>query len=140
MRRLGYWLAALLIALGILLLYVHWQFTVAHLSQETGTSNEASRAYAFWSGIGGLVTILGGIATGLATYYRHHNCHDPACWRFGHFPLTDPATGVTYRQCRIHHPHVPDELAHHGLFHHHFEKSHMDEVRARVLTQKETHG
>ena len=51
-----------------------------HASQETGTSNSASRAYDFWSGFGsdiGEVALLGALVAGV----RHLNCHNKGCWR-----------------------------------------------------------
>lgn len=134
MKRIyaGYLAAAALLIVGLVLVVLWWHFTIVHLSQETGTSDESSRSYAFWSGIGGLVTIAGSAVTFVVTYYRHHNCHDRHCWRIGHFPMTD-TNGVAYRACRIHNPLVPHEHARHSLFRHHFTAEHMDAVRARIL-------
>ncbi len=58
--------------------------------------------YQFWSGIGsdiGELTILG-IAIGA---YKHINCEEPGCWRFGH---RHPGHGrpVCRRHYHIHQP------------------------------------
>lgn len=55
---------------------LHW------LSVHTGTSNEASTYYAFWSGFGSDISelaIVGAVLGG----YRKHNCHERRCWRIG---------------------------------------------------------
>ena len=72
---LGLW-AVIVVAL----IALHWQWLIVHLSQETGSSNEASRAYAFWSGFGGFTTLA---FTGIAIAWRHLNCHTPRCYRLG---------------------------------------------------------
>lgn len=36
--------------------------------------------YQFWSGIGSDVFLV----TGAAAFYKHVNCEQPGCWRFGH--------------------------------------------------------
>jgi hypothetical protein len=53
-----------------------WHF----LLNVTGSSNESSNWYAFWSGFAGDIPIVGGVFV-LA---RHHNCAQPGCWRLGH--------------------------------------------------------
>jgi hypothetical protein len=75
-----------------------WHPFLVHLSQETGTSNAASRAYDFWSGFGsdlGEATLL----AGLAAAYRHHSCHVERCPRLG-----KPVDGTPYLACPKHHP------------------------------------
>lgn len=55
---------------------LHW------LAVHTGTSNEASPYYAFWSGFGSdlsEIAIVGAVLGG----YRKHNCHAKGCWRIG---------------------------------------------------------
>lgn len=55
---------------------LHW------LSVHTGTANEASPYYAFFSGFGSDLSefaILGAI---LGAYHKH-NCHVKGCWRIG---------------------------------------------------------
>ncbi len=75
----------------------HW--LVVHLSQETGTSNEASRAYAYWSGFGSIFPWELAIVGGLAGFYRHHNCHVTRCpWPGRTVP------GTHYLACPKHHP------------------------------------
>lgn len=57
-----------------------WHWLTVHLSQETGTSNEVSRAYAFWSGFGsdiGEVTVF----AGFIALYHHMKCS--SCPRIG---------------------------------------------------------
>jgi hypothetical protein len=36
----------------------------------------------------------------MATYLRHHNCHETWCWRLGKHPIE----GTPYVVCRKHHP------------------------------------
>jgi hypothetical protein len=45
-----------------------------------GIDDETSHWYAFWSGIGADLPMLGGVAL----YVRHHNCHEHGCLRLGH--------------------------------------------------------
>jgi hypothetical protein len=62
---------------------MNWAEPLLHwLAVHTGTSNEASPYYAFWSGFGsdlGEVTLLAAIAG----MYAKHNCHSKHCWRVG---------------------------------------------------------
>ena len=77
---------------------------MVHLSQETGTSESASRSYNFWSGFGsdiGEVTLITGVIIGL----RHINCHVTGCKRV----RTHLVPGTPYRACRRHHPGVPTD-------------------------------
>lgn len=79
--------------------WLHW--LMVHLSQETGTSNAASRAYDFWSGFGsdiGEITLVAGVAA----YWRKHNCHQHRCWRLSRHPVGDG----TFVVCRRHHPDI----------------------------------
>lgn len=85
------------------LLAASWRWVIVHLSQETGTSNEASRGYAYWSGFGSVFPWSLGILAGLAAAYRHHNCHVAGCLRLG-----KPVEGTPYLACPRHHP------SHHG--------------------------
>lgn len=58
--------------------------------------------YQFWSGIGsdlGELTLIG-LAVGL---YRHLECHQTGCHRFGRFPHGH------LKLCARHHPKVPDD-------------------------------
>ena len=76
-----------------------WHWLVVHLSQETGTSNSASRAYDFWSGFGsdiGEATLF----TAAIGIYRAHNCHTHRCWRLAKHPVE----GTPYKVCRHCHP------------------------------------
>lgn len=69
---------------------LHW------LSVHTGTSNEASPYYAFWSGFGSDISelaIVGAVFGG----YRKHNCHERHCWRIGRHTVD----GTPY--CNKHH-------------------------------------
>lgn len=43
------------------------------------------------------------------TQFRKRNCHVRGCWRLGHHPFTDEATGAVYQLCRRHHPGVLDK-------------------------------
>lgn len=88
---------AVVIAL-VVLVVLHWRWTIVHLSQESGSSNASSRAYSFWSGFGsdiGEVVIIGG----LIQLVRHHNCHVQGCWRIGR-----KVDGTPYVACPTHHP------------------------------------
>jgi hypothetical protein len=110
MRRAAYFL----VCLAAILLVVHgWQWIVVHLSQQSGTSNSASRAYDFWSGIGGLITIVGG----LVAFYRVHNCHVRLCPWLAHHAVE----GTPYKVCLRHHPGTPDKRRH--LTHDHIKEA-----------------
>lgn len=78
-RLLRIVLMALALWAVLVVVVVSWQWLIVHLSQETGTSNEASRAYAWWSGAAGC---LGYVAV-LGLAWRHLNCHQPGCFRLG---------------------------------------------------------
>lgn len=88
-----------LLLIGLCLaLALWWQPIMVHLSQETGTSNSASRAYDFFSGFGsdlGEATIV----VGIVAAFRHHNCHVKRCLRLG-----KPVEGTPYLACPRHHP------------------------------------
>ena len=56
--------------------FVHW--LMVHLSQETGTSSSASRAYNFWSGFAGDLGYIAGVVS-IITIYRRSKCQ--SCWR-----------------------------------------------------------
>jgi hypothetical protein len=58
----------------------------------TGISNMSSQWYAFWSGFGSDLPVVGGVLV----FVHHHNCHTPRCPRMGH---PDSAGTV---QCRHH--------------------------------------
>jgi hypothetical protein len=87
-----------------------WHWLIIHLSQETGTSNSASRAYNFWSGFAGdiaEVAILGGVVQ----LYRNHNCSVTGCLRMKSTPVISPDGRQTpFRACRAHHPHIDDTV------------------------------
>ena len=64
--------------------------------------NGSGPYYGFWSGFGSDLAefaIVGGIATGLYTFLRKHNCHTTGCWRVG---LRHTAAGDIV--CHRHHP------------------------------------
>lgn len=72
--------------------YWHW-FEI-----HSGTANESSPYYGFWSGFGsdiGEATIF----VGVAAAWRHHNCHVKGCARLGR-----PVDGTPYLACPRHHP------------------------------------
>jgi hypothetical protein len=70
-----------------------WIFTIL------GSRDEGGAWYGLWSGFGGaLPDVL--IATALAGWLWHQNCHVHHCWRIGRHPVG----GTPYRACRRHHP------------------------------------
>lgn len=75
-----------------------WHWLIVHLSQETGTSNGASRAYDFWSGFGSDIGELTLVGTMLAMI-RQHACEVKPCWRLGRHQ-----TAAGHKVCRVHHP------------------------------------
>jgi hypothetical protein len=87
-------LAGLSVVLGI-----WWHSIIVHLSQQTGTSDSASRAYDYWSGFGSVFPWSLGILTGIILAYRHHNCHSRWCPFLGR-----PVEGTPYIACPVHHP------------------------------------
>jgi hypothetical protein len=62
---------------------------IAHL---LGVDSVSSNYYAFWSGFGGDIPIVGAVAFWL----HHHNCNTVGCWRLGHAR----SDGTTI--CRVH--------------------------------------
>jgi hypothetical protein len=57
--------------------------------------------YGYWSGFGSVfpwsMTILSGIAAGLAVHWHHINCHEPGCWRIGRVHVDDRGTLSCFR-------------------------------------------
>lgn len=95
MRR---FLVVALVIVVVALVIAHFHWLIVHLSQETGTSSGASRAYDFWSGFGsdlGEATLV----VGVLAAYRHHNCHVKGCPLLG-----KPVEGTPYLACPKHHP------------------------------------
>jgi hypothetical protein len=80
-----------------------WQWLLRHVSQETGISNSASRAYNAWSGFLGAGIISSSIVTNTWHHYRAVNCPGRRCWRIGRHPYIDQQ-GVEHRYCRHCHP------------------------------------
>lgn len=140
MRPVGYLVAVSLVVVGIVFLVIDHLAVQHWLAIHTGTRNESDVYYGFWSGFGsdlGEYTIAAGIITGGVTAARHHNCREHGCWRLTTHTMEDPQTHVLYRQCHKHHPLIPTEHSHHGIFRNHFSKEHMDGVRTRVVTQQD---
>ena len=73
-----------------------WHWLWAHLVELTGSGNANSKAYLFWSGFAGDLTLFGAAIT----FYLHHTCHTPWCPRIRTFPAADGA----FRLCHKHHP------------------------------------
>jgi hypothetical protein len=104
------------IGLVLLFLLVAYNWPIEpfqhYLAIHTGTLNESSAYYGFWSGFGSILErIIELIVIGFLVLY-HRNCHQKGCLRIGHFDVE----GTPYKACRKHHPTVPD-------------KAHKDEIR-----------
>lgn len=67
----------------------------------TGINNPTGYWYAFWSGFGGDLSMLGGIFIA----YKKLTCHVSTCWRLGHFKVDK----TPYKVCKKHHPKTPDK-------------------------------
>jgi hypothetical protein len=101
-------LLALTGAAGILIFAVTaWALharTVDHwLAIHTGTANESSAYYAFWSGFGSDIAefgLLGAVVTTAYQTFKKYNCHEAHCWRIGNHP----AAGGQFSLCYRHHP------------------------------------
>jgi hypothetical protein len=68
----------------------------------TGTVNESGPYYGFFSGFGsdlGEIALIGGIVT----LFRHGNCGQKGCWRWGRHDYA--MDGISHKLCRKHHPH-----------------------------------
>ena len=102
MRWLRWIVTTLVLAVAIACLVLGWRWVIIHLSQETGTSSEGSRAYAYWSGFGSVFPWSLGIAAAIVATWRHKNCHARWCPLLGH-----PIEGTHYLACHIHHPAHP---------------------------------
>lgn len=72
-----------------------------------GIDNVSGYAYAFWSGFGGDVAILGSVLAAPVLLYRKHNCGIRWCWRLARHEYIDPGTDITHQLCRKHHPDHP---------------------------------
>jgi len=79
---------------------MHW------LYHFLGLDNLSGSYYGFWSGVGSDLTELA-IVGGLISMVRKNNCHHRWCPYIGHHEYSDPATGLTYKLCRLHHPDHP---------------------------------
>ena len=112
---------ALAVAAALLGCAVWWWPHVWYwIEVHTGTVNEASPYYGFWSGFGsdlGEVALLGAIAGG----WHKLNCEVKGCWRIGRH-----TTAAGHCVCRRHHPdgaptHADVVKAHNlaKLLHHH---------------------
>jgi hypothetical protein len=93
--------ATLLVAITAWALHAH---AVDHwLAIHTGTADESSAYYAFWSGFGSDIAELGllsAVATTAYQTFKKYNCHEPRCWRMGNHP----AAGGQFSLCYRHHP------------------------------------
>jgi hypothetical protein len=70
-----------------------------------GLDSGNSAWYLFYSGIFTVITVA---ASQLLRGYqeaRHHNCHEPRCWRIGRFPVE----GTSWTACKQHHPEPPSK-------------------------------
>jgi hypothetical protein len=65
-----------------------------------GLDNVSGAPYAFWSGVGGDVAIIGALLSGPVVLLRRHNCHAARCWRIGRYH----AAGGAYVVCARHNP------------------------------------
>ena len=79
----------------------------AWLLELSGSQDSASKAYNFWSGFGGDVTILASILAAPFLLWRKHNCGVRRCWRLARHDFKDPGTGIIHQLCRRHHPEHP---------------------------------
>ena len=71
----------------------HW------ILQVTGTANESSKWYAFWSGFGADLT-EGAILLSVFTFYRRHKC--TSCWRVALKGGLGRVEGTHYETCHKH--------------------------------------
>lgn len=67
--------------------------------QVTGTDNEASRWYAFWSGFGADFT-EGAVFLSIVAFYRRHKCQ--SCWRPALKGGLGRVEGTHYETCHKH--------------------------------------
>jgi hypothetical protein len=95
--------------------------------------------YNFWSGFGsdiGEATLIAAILGPVIVATRHHNCETRGCWRVTTHVIEDPTTHVKHRQCHKHHPDIPNEHSHHGLFRHHMSDEYLADLHARVRADR----
>lgn len=64
-----------------------------------GIDDVSGKPYAFWSGVGGDLSIFAAPLVLL----RRYNCHEKRCWRIGKHPVS----GTPFTVCRKHHEDVP---------------------------------
>ena len=105
MKLKVYSLVAALFIAGFLIF--QWNATHFHLGHwlqvHTGTVNEVSPYYGFFSGFGsdlGEYAIVWSVCGGIALTARKHNCHHDGCPWIGRYEIADGH----YRVCRKHHP------------------------------------
>jgi hypothetical protein len=105
-RHIALGTVILIVVVGIIFLALFFDIVRHWLAVHSGTSNESSVYYGFWSGFGadlGEATLISAVGIGVYTGVRKVNCHTKGCWRIGHHALN----GTPYILCRHHHPNVP---------------------------------
>lgn len=97
-----WWTWVLGFAAAVVGLALVFHFTQHWLAVHTGTVNESSPYYGFWSGFGadlGYATNVAAVTAAAYHVLRHHNCHQKGCWRLGR-----PVPGTPFVACHVHHP------------------------------------
>lgn len=92
-------IAALILLLVLIAVVAYWwQPFLVHASQESGTSESASRAYNWWSGAGTVVlqALDPTIIAALLLFYWHKTCHNRTCLRLAHH-----TTAKGHRLCKV---------------------------------------
>jgi hypothetical protein len=109
-----------LLVVGLVCLAVWWRPVIVHVSQWTGTSDEASRGYAYWSGFGSVFPWSLAILASIVGFYRIHlECHSDKCFWPGSNEYD--VDGVKYKLCRRCHPKIDHT---NRLRRHHFHEHH----------------
>jgi hypothetical protein len=106
----------------------HW------LQVHTGTIDEPGPYYGFWSGFGSDLEefgILGAIGAGVYQLVKKYNCHEPGCWRIGHYP----AAGGQFLLCYHHHPDYQGMKPTHELI----ERLHRDHLDRQAAMHSKLH-
>lgn len=89
--------------------------------------------YNWWSGPGsdlGELTLITAVLTPAIIAARHRNCATRGCWRMTNQLIEDDRSHVKYHRCHKHHPCIPDEHAHKGIFRNHMSDEHLAEIDA----------
>ena len=107
---------AIVVVVGVILFALNLHWVAVHIG---ATSTLTGPWYNFWSGFGsdlGEATLIATVIASVGAGFRKINCHEPGCWRIGHYPLA----GTPHHLCARHHPEFENtKVTHEGIMRRH---------------------